>query len=246
MRGIGVLGAGLLVAVPLRADEPLATPAQEIYARLSTGVNAAAVGPSTSLRVSATPDGEALAVAAMATLGANLAPNPLAACWVQFPVTLPTPRAKPGLPPVTLAVALAAGPLTVSGVGPAAAAESPAPVAGLYRGYPLRAAFRVGSGGVPIVGGPNATGPDASPGFDRTRGDDNDAPLTTPPGGWTALALEPLPDDLPVTPDPADPIRETAAPPAVKAPVATPEPATLALAGLGLAAVGVRRVRRGL
>ena len=232
MRGVGVLGVGLLLASPLRAQEPAGAPAYEIYGWLSTGVNVGAVNASSSFWVGGKPDAQALAATAMATLGANLAPNPLAACWVQFPVeATPTAGAKPNPTTAAAVVALASGPLVLYGGRPGVVGNYPGPVNGPYPNLRLRPGVGTSPGGVPLVTGGPATST-AAP-------DDAAAPdspgLTVPPGGWTALTLDAFPaagSESPRVPD--APAPQAAVPPAERAPIATPEPATLVLAGLGL------------
>ena len=246
MRGVGVLGVGLLLALPGRAQEPAGAPAYEIYGWLSTGVNVATVNASSSFWVGGKPDAQALAATAMATLGANLVPNPLAACWVQFPVeATPTAGAKPDLGGAVAVVALASGPLVLYGGRPAVVGDYPGPVNGPYPNLALRAGVGTSPGGVPLVsGGPAAS--TAAP-DDGAAGPDSPG-LTVPPGGWTALALDAFPaagsESARV---PAAPVLEPTVPPAGRAPIATPEPATLVLAGLGLGALTSvrRRPRRG-
>ena len=248
MRGVGVLGVGLLLALPVRAQEPGGAPAYEIYGWLSTGVSAEAVNPSSSLWVSGNPDAQALAVGAMATLGANLAPNPLAACWVQFPVAAtPVTGAKPNLSGAAAVVALASGPLVLYGGRPGVVGDYPGPLNGPYPNLPLRAGVGTFPGGVPLVtGGPTtSTVAPGDPPFalntDRGVSDLTGVPI--PPGGWTALTLDSGPiarsesGQVPVAPAPP-----AVAPTAERAPIATPEPTTLVLAAIGFGAlVGTRR-----
>ena len=248
MRGVGVLGVGLLLAMPVRAQEPAGAPAYEIYGWLSTGVSAEAVNPSSSLWVSGNPDAQALAAGAMATLGANLAPNPLAACWVQFPVAATAVAgAKPDLGGAAAVVALAGGPLVLYGGRPGVVGNYPGPLNGPYPNLPLRAGVGTSPGGVPLVtGGPataSATLGDPPFALNTDRGVSDLTGATIPPGGWTALTL----DAGPVAGSesgrvPAAPALPTVAPANERAPIATPEPTTLVLAGLGLGALaGTRR-----
>ena len=248
MRGVGVLGVGLLLALPVRAQEPGGAPAYEIYGWLSTGVSAEAVNSSSSLWVSGNPDAQALAVGAMATLGANLAPNPLAACWVQFPVpATPVTGAKPNLSGAAAVVALASGPLVLYGGRPGVVGDYPGQLNGPYPNLPLRAGVGTFPGGVPLVtGGPTtSTVAPGDPPFalNTDRGVSDLTGVTIPPGGWTALSLDSGPiarwesGQVPVAPAPP-----AVAPTAERAPIATPEPTTLVLAAIGFGAlVGTRR-----
>ena len=249
MGGVGVFGVGLLLAFPAQAPEPAGSLAHEIYGWLSTGVRGPEADRSTSFWFGGDPDAPALAAGAMATLGANLAPNPLAACWVQFPVAGPTAAAKAATGTASPVVANASGPLVLYGGWPGRVHDYPGPPLGPYPnlGVGPRSANR--AGGSPLVSGvavPSLDAP-ADPTFtlDSDRGASNIDGLAVPPGGWTALALEASP---PVGPESATPPAvETVAPPEeARVPIATPEPGTLLLASLGLTALaGVRRTRRG-
>ena len=252
MHGVGVLGVGLLLGFPARAQEPEAgpggAPAYAIYGWLATGVDAGAADRSSSFRGGADPDAQALAAAAMASLGANLAPNPLAACWAQFPVAPPA-GPKPALGSAAAIASLAAGPLVLYGGRPGLVGDFPLPPLGPYPRTPFGSRLGTAGGGVPIVGGESAPGVDGAGDpaftFDSTRGVSDTTGLTLPPAGWAALGLEAFPKGGAEESAPPELQRVTAAPPTSKAPIATPEPGTLVLAGLGLAALtGSRRTRR--
>lgn len=253
MRGVGVLGVGLLLAFPARAEEPGGAPAHAIYGWLATGVDPGAADRSSSFRGGADPDAQALAAGAMASLGANLAPNPLAACWAQFPPAQPAAGPKPALGSAAALVTAASGPLVIYGGRPGQVGDYPLPPLGPYPRTPFGARLGTAGGGVPLVGGvsvPGVDGPGDQPlTFDSTRGVSDTTGLTIPPGGWAALGLEAFPGGGPLGDGsekaaPPEVIRETLTPPVTKAPIATPEPGTLLLAGVGLAALaGPRRKR---
>ncbi len=249
MGGLEVLGVGLLLAFPAQAPEPAGSLAYEIYAWLATGGGGAADDRSTSFRVGDDPDAQALAVGTMASLGANLTPNPLAACWVQFPVAGSAAVARP-TGTASPVVANVSGPLVLYGGSPGRVHDYPGPDLGPYPNLGFGPRLRGGAGGVPVVSGvtvPSLDAPtDPSLTLNSGRGESNVEGLTVPPGGWTALSLEtPLP---PGSESPSPPTVVIApAPDAVRVPIATPEPGTLLLATVGLTALaGVRRTRRGL
>ena len=245
MGGVGVLGVGLLLASPAPVPEPAGSLAHAIYGWLSTGVSGPAADRSTSFKVTADPDAQALAVGAMASLGANLTPNPLAACWVQFPAG-PTAGAKPTgtAAPVVPSVS---GPLVLYGGWPGRVHDYPMPPLGPYPNLGIGPRLANSLGGVPLVGGVSVPGLD-TPGeptftLNSGRGVSNIDGLTIPPGGWTAIALEESPPGGPESPRPPE---VTAPPEVIRVPIATPEPGTLLLASLGLTALaGARRTRRG-
>lgn len=248
MGGVGVLGVGLLLAFPPQAPEPGGSVAHEIYGWLSTGVTGPAADRSTSLRVSDDPDAGGLAVGAMASLGANLSPNPLAACWVQFPAADPTPGVKPATGTAAPIVPESRGPLVLYGGAPGRVHDYPGPDLGPYPNLGVGPRLRGSLGGVPLVGGVSVPSLDApgDPTFtiNSDRGTSNIDGVVVPPGGWTALDLDG--DPGPISTESSNPPAEAAAPPEViRVPIATPEPGTLVLASLGLAVVaGVRRSRR--
>ena len=253
MCGVGVLGVGLLLMAPAQAAGPDGTPAQAIYGWLAAGgVEGDAADRGTSFKVGADPDAQAIAAGAMASLGANLAPNPLAACWAQFPVTDPAPGPKRPTGSAAAVAAQAIGPLVLYGGRPDRVIDCPRPPRGPYSRAPLGGRLAGAAGGVPIVGGGTGIGDEAptepSGKFDATTGGSAVTGLPIPPGGWVALGLdEPLdepPVDGPEKFAPPEVIRQTTTPPVTKAPIATPEPGTLALAAVGLAALAGGRRRR--
>ena len=249
MHGVGVLGVALLLAAPAHADEPDGPPAREVFAWLAAGGAGHGADRNTSFWASADPSAQAVAAGAMATLGANLAPNPLAACWVQFPVAAPPAGRTPPAGTAAAVVALASGPLVLYGGRPGLVGDYPGPLLGPYPRYPLGSRLGGAGGGVPIVSAVGVPGVEfaADPplNLDTGRGVSDTTGLAIPPGGWSALALETAPAaSAEGSKSPGEPARETAAPPAERAPIATPEPGTLLLAGLGLASLaGVRRKR---
>ncbi len=246
MGGVGVLGVGLLLAFPAQAPEPAGPPALEIYGWLSTGVGEPDADRSTSFRVNTEPDAQALAAGAMASLGANLTPNPLASCWVQFPAG-PTAGAKPTTGTAAPVVANVSGPLVLYGGWPGRVHDYPMPPLGPYPNFGIGPRLANGVGGVPLVGSvsvPSLEAPnDPTFTLNSDRGASNIDGITVPPGGWTALALEASP---PTGSEPANPPEVAAPPEVIRVPIATPEPGTLLLASLGLMALAARRTRRAL
>lgn len=126
--------SGSAVGPPARAGGPAPALASEVYGWLATGVEPGASAGS-SFWLSAQPDAQALAAGAMASLEANLAPNPLAACWAQFPAA-PAAAAAAGKPfegTASPLVSVAGGPLVLYGGRPDAARDFPLPDLGTGR-----------------------------------------------------------------------------------------------------------------